>query len=251
MRKLPRLDPTCRLASWRLASVYEVSVYEVPCIVTSPPGGQCDALVNSANERLSGTQFTPSECSRFLSPGTTIIYPPQAVDGLVTELGGGALAAACEGLPHVPTGGAELTPATEELLNSFSYIVHACAPFHPGKASGHDDITRWQLLMRACYHASFDLAHAHGLGVLAVPLLGAGARGAPVKQAAAAAATAAAHWRPKGHGEREDAEACDSSRIRELRFAVQHSETARILAEAFDVALRGTGGAGGGPSWLS
>jgi O-acetyl-ADP-ribose deacetylase (regulator of RNase III) len=199
------------------------------------------ALVNSANEGLSGTQFTPSECSRFLSPGTTIIYPPQSVDGLVTELGGSSLAAACERVPHVPTGGAALTPAFGELLNSFSYIVHACAPFHPGEASGPGERARWRHLMRTCYHAAFDVAHVQGLGVLAVPLLGAGARGAPVKQAAAVAAAAAVHWRPKGLGEQDDAATGPSSRVRELRFAAQHPETARILAEAFDAALDGTG----------
>ena len=53
--------------------------------------------MNPANERLQGTQFTPDECSRRLPGGLAgIIYPPQVIDGLVSELGGPAMAAALE-----------------------------------------------------------------------------------------------------------------------------------------------------------
>ena len=47
------VDSTARLATWRAAAC-RVSLFEVPCIVTSPPGGHCDALVNPANEKLEG-----------------------------------------------------------------------------------------------------------------------------------------------------------------------------------------------------
>ena len=230
------VDSTARLATWRAAAC-RVSLFEVPCIVTSPPGGHCDALVNPANEKLEGTQFTPSECSRLLAPATTIIYPSQAVDGLVTDLGGPELANACRELSGVPTGGAAITPAFGELLMCYTHIVHACAPFFD-----KDNLQRWRSKLEACYLAAFASADEAGLRVLALPLLGAGARGAPAASAAAVAAAAAASWRaPQGSGWATSVKQApvDEMRpprgyLREMRFAVQDPGVAHVFSEAMD-----------------
>ena len=52
----------------------------------------------------------------------------------------------------------------------------------------------WASKLRATYHAAFTTAEREGLSTLAVPLLGAGARGAPVAEAMAVAAEAAISW---------------------------------------------------------
>ena len=89
-----------------------------PCIVSHPPGA-CDALLNSANERLDGTQFDPSTAARTFE--STIIYPAQVVDGLVTELGGHELYRVLQALPcaadgsRCATGHALATPSGGEL----------------------------------------------------------------------------------------------------------------------------------------
>ena len=56
------------------------------------------ALLNPANERLDGTQFDPSTAARTFQ--STIIYPTQVVDGLVTELGGHRLYRTLQALPR-------------------------------------------------------------------------------------------------------------------------------------------------------
>ena len=89
-----------------------------PCIVSHPPGA-CDALLNPANERLDGTQFDPSTAARTFE--STIIYPAQVVDGLVTELGGTELYRVLQALPcaadgsRCATGHALATPSGGEL----------------------------------------------------------------------------------------------------------------------------------------
>ena len=215
------------IAAWRAGSHW-VECSLTPCLVTSPPGGVA-ALVNPANERLQGTLFTPSECSRRLPGGVAgIIYPPQVVDGLVSELGGAALAAACEALGGCETGAAVVTPATGELTACFSHVVHAVAPMY------RDD-GRWRSQLEGTYLAAFDAAAAAGLPSLGVPLLGAGARGAPVAAAAEAAAAAAAAWR-------------GGAPLRRLHFGIQDEAIAESLARSLDrVLVRGSpGGVGAG-----
>jgi len=224
-----RVNPTFLLATWRGSgrNSPRVQVYETPCIVTSPPNHLtvCDALVNAANERLEGTQFTPSECNRRLL-GETIIYPPQAVDGLVTEFGGPPLSEACANVPEspigsglrCPTGGAVLTESFGELVSSYSHIIHAVAPFYG------DDRDVWCCQLLKCYNSAFRTAANARLQVIAVPLLGAGARGAPTKEAAELAALSTAQWfRDLGAGELA---------LQEIRFAVQQPEVANTLVEA-------------------
>lgn len=232
-----KVDPTVRLAQWKSAWC-KVFLFEVPCIVTAPPGGgTCDALVNPCNERLEGTQFTPSEVVANLPTAGTVIYPPQSIDGLVTELGGPELAAACSALGGLPTGSAAITPAFGELLGTYKNIVHACAPIYHGedKAWNGAEADSWSSALHDCYHATYSAADDAGLANLAMPLLGAGARGAPAGKAAHIAATATAAWHPRNR-------APSTECLREVRFAVQHPETAHVLRLALDAALEVEGG---------
>lgn len=222
-------DPSTLHGKWKALGDRQISLHETPCIVTSPPG-RCDGLVNPANELLQGTLFTPSECARYLL-SETIIYPPQAIDGIVTELGGAALADALLAMPMLahgrrcPTGSAVTTPAYGELLACFTHIVHACAPFY-GSAE-------WRDALRSCYHAAFDAADDAGCAVLAVPLLGAGARGAPAAEASRVAAEAAAHWMPS----RSEGSASASAGLQDIRFGTQQPEVAQLMLEELDAVL--------------
>ena len=198
-----------------------------------PPGGSCDVLINPANERLVGTQFTPGECEKYLAPGTNLFYPPQAIDGLVhgargdssggDSSGGAALAAAISELPIVqgedircPTGSSVLTAAYGDLRECYAHVVHCVAPFY--------DSDRWHEQLLSCYMSAFDIADSCGAETVAVPLLGAGARGAPIELAADIAATAASIW-------------SGSSSLCSVRFSVQDEGVASAIAAAMDKAL--------------
>ena len=227
--RLRTVSPNVRLASWVTASRLRVEVHITPCIVTSPPAAcsaRAAALVNPANERLQGTQFTPSECNWRLAPGTTLIYPPQVVDGIVSELGGAALAEARAALPadsddvRCQTGHAVVTAAFGELVACYDLVVHACAPFYD-RCRRED----WLVRTMSCYHAAFDAAAAAGASTLAVPLLGAGARGAPTADAAEAAVAATTSW------------AKDAGVLRAACFGVQQEEVALALADRLDAVL--------------
>lgn len=217
--KPPRaqLSVNTLIASWR-AATHRVACSLTPCIVTSPPDG-LTALVNPANERLQGTQFTPDECSRRLPGGLAgIIYPPQVVDGLVSELGGPAMAAALEEAVGCATGSSVVTPATGELTACFTHIVHTVAPFYGDE--------QWRERLMSAYVAAWDASCTAGLAGLAVPLLGAGARGAPPAEAAAVAADVAASWRaPVG------------APPALLHFCVQDEQVAQSLTEHLDRTL--------------
>lgn len=234
------VTPYTFCASWRTAAL-RVELYVTPCIVTSPPS-ECDALVVPANERLQGTQFTPSECSQRLAQNTTVIYPPQCVDGIVTELGGAELAAACASLTsneleiRCPTGAAAVTSAFGELRACYRHLVHTSPPFYvteqnPSLASS----ACWRRLLRSCYHAAFDAAHSVGARHLAVPLLGSGARGAPVAASATVAAEAVSSWRGVRRGRGSCIESQDSApALRVARFGVQHDDAAWAIRDALN-----------------
>ena len=127
-----------------------------PCIVSHPPG-ECDALVNPANERLDGTQFDPSTASRAF--GSTIVYPSQAIDGLVTEFGGDRLFRTLQALPQdtdgsrCPTGSALVTSAEGELTCAYSHLVHAVAPFYRAEICGGHGHEAWREQLRRCWKA--------------------------------------------------------------------------------------------------
>ena len=201
-RSIQTLSPNLHFGSWRVASsLLRVELYVTPCIVTSPPRRRCNALVNPANERLQGTRFTPGECARYLAPGSNLLYPPQAIDGIVHGArgdssgdagGAAALAELISAMPveadgvRCPTGCAVATRSTGELAECYDHVIHAVAPFYEAE--------RWRELLLCAYHAAFDTAASEDIGAacIAVPLLGAGARGAPIDAAAEVAAVATA-----------------------------------------------------------
>ena len=107
-----------------------------------------------------------------------------------------------------PTGEARHTIAGD--LGFHGGLVHAVAPFFGAN--------RWPQLLLGAYKNAFRLAFAHGT-IAVSPLLGAGARGVPVADAARVAATAASRW-------------TDNDGI--LRFALQDIDDAHLLIDALD-----------------
>ena len=214
-----------------------IEVHRTACIVTHPPGGERanHALVNPANDQLVGTRFTPEECWKNLHGDPTtgrwdkdfVVYPHQAIDGLVSEFGGDGLAAALAAQPadahgrRCRVGSALMTPAFSELLELYEGLIHAVPPTYR-LLEPHE----WADQLRSTYHAAFHTAQRAGVATLAVPLLGAGARGAPMADAILVAAEAAISWR----GEEEL-----SAPI--ARFGVQDSTTAHALIDALEGAM--------------
>ena len=237
-----RVSPSALVATWTgRTRALLVELHLTPCVVTNPPGPHVDALVNPANERLAGKQFTPAECSRHLTAGTTLLYPPQVVDGLVHGMGGDssggdssgatALAKALAAIPIVegtdnvrcPTGAAVATKAYGELRHSFSTIIHAVAPFYDD-----DELARWRVLLRSTYRSALRVAAEARCEALALPLLGAGARGAP----AAAAAMVAAEAMAEAGGQ-----SASNGQAVVARIAVQDDDIAEVVAEAMDAMM--------------
>ena len=215
-----------------------IEVHRTACIVTHPPGGE-DAkqvLINPGNETLAGTRFTPEQCWKELHGDPTTgrwsedlaVYPHQSIDGLVTEFGGDELRVALEALPQInahghrcPAGGAVVTEAYFELRELYGALVHAVAPMY--RLLEHAE---WKDQLLATYHAAFDASERSGAASVAVPLLGAGARGAPTEAAMQVAAEAAVSWRSAAGGET----------TLTARFGVQDSTTAHALVAAVDAA---------------
>lgn len=193
-----------------------VEVWVTSCVVVSPPP-RCDCLVVPANERLCGSQFpyfavgAPTPEAEYIGEppsgrpksamgfagGDRGLYQCESIDGLVTEYGGHELRMAIASVPSVtadvrypvrcPTGEARRTKAGA--LHSIfpAGLVHAVAPFWSDK--------QWAKTIAKAYAAAFAEAFRHPPATaLAVPLLGAGARGAPAAAAAEAAARAADAW---------------------------------------------------------
>ncbi|CAK9115695.1 unnamed protein product [Durusdinium trenchii] len=130
-----------------------------------------------------------------MEAGSSMFYPMQVVDGRVHALGGSTLREACERLPEVspgvkcPIGEAVITDATEGLKDFFEHIVHAAPPMYTS--------TDWEHKLSRCWKAALEKAWSLGLGTslkVASPLLGAGACGAPVEEAAQVAARAFVKW---------------------------------------------------------
>jgi O-acetyl-ADP-ribose deacetylase (regulator of RNase III) len=221
-----------------------IEVHRTACIVTHPPGGERAnmALVVPANEQLHGTRFTPEQCWKYLHGDPVkgrwdkdfVVYPTQSIDGLVTEFGGEELRMTLEAVPadahgrRAPVGTAVVTPASHELRELYTYLIHTCAPMHRLL-----EPSEWQFQIRSAYFAAFDAAHQGTFDTIAMPLLGAGARGAPMGDAMRVAAGAAVSWRAKENG---PSLTC--------RFGVQDSTGAHALVEAIEDAIRAENGKG-------
>lgn len=229
----------------RLAAI---EVHRTACIVTHPPGGEhaSAALVNPANERLVGTQFTPEECWRILHGDPTtgrwdkdfVTYPHQAIDGLVTEFGGDGLRLALAALPADAHGRrcavthAVVTPTFDELRELYESIIHTAPPMHRTLPA-----EEWAASLTQTYHTVFDTAQRHGLTTLALPLLGAGANGAPKPDAMRVAAEAAVSWAAQAESG-WSVEAPPPV----ARFGVQTSSEAHALVAEVDAAIEAAAG---------
>lgn len=189
-----------------------MEVHISPEVVTFPPRGpweRCGALLYGANPELIGPRFTPSEANarlagnRELSLG--LIYPEQCVDGQVSEYGGRALRTMLAAFPaqrggeRAPRGTVLLTEAVGHLKMNYDHLLHACPPQH--------DTASWETEGRgqlfSCYTAAFELLWGRGCpptadgtqpASMACALLGAGACGVPVSEAAAVFAAAVTQW---------------------------------------------------------
>ena len=154
-----------------------------------------------------------------LDAGSGMLYPAQCVDGQVHAQGGSALRKALDaaagpstmltdaaGQPVRCNEGNAVVTATGHGRLPFDLIAHAVPPFWPTPTStdGVADDGEWARLLGSCYASSLRALRfaAEGRGataapgaapsslLIATPLLGAGARGAPVRAAARVAARA-------------------------------------------------------------
>lgn len=199
------------LRSWALQSGLRIELHLTPDIVSLPPlasrssraptSSGRTALVNPANEALVGTRLPYFPMANEPPPGLQhshwcgmeagagMFYPMQVIDGLVHQRGGRALLEACQRLPEVGSGircrvgGAVVTEATGDLRVAFDRVVHTVPPLYG--ANG------WAALLASCYSSALAAAWCEAAAdVVIFPLLGAGARGAPVVAAAQTAAAA-------------------------------------------------------------
>jgi len=157
-----------------------------------------------------------------MEAGSGMLYPTQVVDGVVHRLGGKALrdalarARPAAGTSRCAVGDAVVTAAAGALAE-FDLIAHTPTPFWPREDATGEAGRAWLTQLQSCYVAS---AGAIGRAtepnaplMVAAPLLGAGAGGAPVADAARAAAGAVARMLAAAAG----------AEMREvtLRFVVQ------------------------------
>jgi O-acetyl-ADP-ribose deacetylase len=128
-----------------------------------------DAIVNAANEALSGGG---------------------GVDGAIHAAAGAEeLARACRALPEVrpgvrcPTGEARITPGFRLPAR---YIIHTVGPVWQGGQRGEAE------LLASCYGRSLELARAHQLASVAFPAISTGVFGYPLEAACQVAVNALA-----------------------------------------------------------
>jgi O-acetyl-ADP-ribose deacetylase (regulator of RNase III) len=177
-------------------------------------------LVNPANERLEGTEFsyfprggpTPEHERGWnsswwggMTAGDGMLYPTQTVDGRVHAEGGLELkealhlvrTAASSNFTTFSFGTAHETLAFGSLLRyGLTHVVHTVTPFHSTPHSHQ--------LLASCYQTALDTAATSGVVaggassrsriVAVVPLLGAGTRGFPVDEAVNVGALAVETW---------------------------------------------------------
>ncbi len=188
---------------------FRIRVCLTPDIVNFPPGNFVDALINPANEFLTGTRLfsyfprggpvpirksVETESARWggMEAGYNMIYPAQTVDGLVHLAGGADLASVITALPTTAgglkcgTGDAVVTDACGKLSDRFRYIIHTATPFHSSK--------NWSTNLASCYDSSLTVASRLRCQSIATPLLGAGCKGIPEKDAVLIAVQACSKW---------------------------------------------------------
>lgn len=229
--------------AWKLQTNLRVEVHLTEDIVSQPPRGRCDVLVNAANEELVGTKLPyfpmavepPPElrsskwCA--MEIGNNMFYPMQVVDGRVHALGGQALRQACAKLPEqspgirCAVGNSVVTEAYGDLCTHFAFIVHTVPPMYQAKD--------WAQSLSSCWQTAIAQAFTRREGrlVVAAPLLGAGARGAPVEEAAQVAVEALTAT-PKTH----TGEAVVCLAVREEHIAeILEDELSRVVGLPIEI----------------
>lgn len=128
--------------------------------------------------------------------GTGMLYPVSVVDGLVHQLGGWKLQAElkwwqCRSSQPCPVGSAIRTSAGNALLaQNYDAILHTTPPFYQHSLFP-------ELKLRLCYDSTMALVQNAAKAQptrIAIPLLGAGARGFPKDVALTIAADAMSWW---------------------------------------------------------
>ena len=181
-----------------------------------------------------------------MEAGAGMLYSKQVVDGVVHRHGGAALrdalaaAAPEQGRTRCAVGAAVVTPATGG-LREFDLIVHTPTPFWP-RLIGDQDMSEWASQLRACYTSSAVALQQYTSNCalwVAIPLLGAGAGGAPVTKAAAAAAAALPHAlaavtqsQPLNQSEAPSSSRSDDRQSVTMCFVFQSTVACRALDEA-------------------
>lgn len=115
-------------------------------------------------------------------------------------------------------------PSSAFLTRKRAFLQTQAAPFW-GDA-------KWPLQLGSCYDAALSLALQHGVGSLAAPLLGAGARGAPPSEAARVAASAVAAWMGRDATSSLKRATAPKRSLPLLFFAVPDEHNARALSAA-------------------
>jgi len=170
-----------------------VEIWITSCIVHDFANANCTTLVNPANPDLCGvsqfsyfprggpvpTQMLVGSSWGGMEAGTNMLYPSQVVDGLVhrhveDELSG----LKCPVGEAVGTSGGDL---------NFDFVLHTASPFFSDSNSRE--------LLAQCYQSVLSMALSDGR--LAMPLMGAGARGFPIDVASQVAISEASKTRDK------------------------------------------------------
>ncbi|HEY1141884.1 MAG TPA: O-acetyl-ADP-ribose deacetylase [Lysobacter sp.] len=129
-----------------------------------------DAIVNAANEALSGGG---------------------SVDGAIHRAAGSGLHEACRAIPSVrphvrcPTGEARITPG---FALPARHVIHTVGPVWHGGDRGESS------LLASCHRESLRLAMEHGVRTIAFPAISCGVFGYPPELAAPVAIAAIRAW---------------------------------------------------------
>ena len=116
--------------------------------------------------------LTTMDCDAIVNPSNVHLQPGGGLDAAIHQAAGPALLDACRNAAPCPVGQARITPA---FRLKCKWVIHTAAPVWHGGLFGE------KRLLAACYRSCVACAQDNGCETLAVPLLGAGSNGIPVK----------------------------------------------------------------------